>query len=358
MEVGATRQLNGGYLYAHHYVPRLLRVTDNCLRLVPHRRTVLPQTVKRILLIKPDHLGDVLMASSIVPVLLARYPSARIDLVCGSWARDLATRLQCFGQILIVDSLQINRGAGGPAEKLWRFLSTWWQALRRIRAEHYDICLCLRPFGGNLISLAALSGARFTAGHSTAGGGPLLDAVARWTPGLHAVEHHLEVLATCDCHAEFQTLRCLPLCGAREDDVRRVREELGIGQCYHVIIPGSGGASKMFHPNFWRTVARGLPDGNIVMCGSPEERGLFAPIAEGDPRFVNAAGRFALHELPLFYARSASVHCTDSFGAHLAALSGADTTVYYKPEADIAAWRPLGDRCRVVVIREQYAPAP
>lgn len=357
MEVGVTRQLNAGYLYDNPLTVRLLRSVDAMLRLVPRARRTLPARVERILLIKPDHLGDVLMTGSIVPVLAARYPDARMDLVCGSWTRDLAERLECFGRIHVVDHVQLNRGGQGLAAKLRRFLSTWGQALRRIRSERYDMCLCLRPFGGNLIFLAALSGARFTVGHGTAGGASLLDAVACWTPGLHAVQHHLEVLAACDCHADFQTLRCLPPRGAREEDVRRTRDALGIGPCYHVIIPGSGGASKMFPPDFWRTLAEGLPGDSIVLCGSPEERVLFAPIAGANPRFVNAAGKFALHELPLFYAGSASVHCTDSFGAHLAALSGADTTVYYKPEADIAAWHPLGDRCRAVVVREQHAPA-
>jgi ADP-heptose:LPS heptosyltransferase len=131
-----------------------------------------------------------LMLSGILPVLSTRFPEAEIDLLCGSRSCALAETFQRFTRIFTLDHAMLNRRKLPASQKWLRFFRDLLAILPRLRRERYDLCLCLRPFGWNLITLARLTGAQFIAGHATGGCGPLLDAVAQWRTGAHTVEHH------------------------------------------------------------------------------------------------------------------------------------------------------------------------
>lgn len=58
---------------------------------------------KRVLVLKLDHMGDLLLAYPALSKLRARYPNAQIDIVVGSWNKQLAEELRLFDHIFILD---------------------------------------------------------------------------------------------------------------------------------------------------------------------------------------------------------------------------------------------------------------
>lgn len=59
--------------------------------------------IRRILVIKPDHIGDMLVADQAVVLLRRFFPDARLELVCGTWNVALARRLGRFDAVHGVD---------------------------------------------------------------------------------------------------------------------------------------------------------------------------------------------------------------------------------------------------------------
>jgi glycosyltransferase involved in cell wall biosynthesis/ADP-heptose:LPS heptosyltransferase len=58
---------------------------------------------KRILIIKLDHMGDMVLSIPAMSRLRSRYPSAVIDIILGSWNESLAKSLNIFDNVFIYD---------------------------------------------------------------------------------------------------------------------------------------------------------------------------------------------------------------------------------------------------------------
>jgi ADP-heptose:LPS heptosyltransferase len=82
------------------------------IRLV--RSSSRPAPPRRILVIKLDHLGDLLIALPALTLLRGSFPGDQISLVCGSWNKTFCERLDLFNEILTHDFFPRNaRGWDG-----------------------------------------------------------------------------------------------------------------------------------------------------------------------------------------------------------------------------------------------------
>src|SRR5438067_2501283 len=79
----------------------------------------------RILVIKLDHLGDVITALPVFPALREALPDAQIDVLVGPWARALMESLTSIDSVLTYDSRRFSRNP--EAE------TGFWRPLRRMR---------------------------------------------------------------------------------------------------------------------------------------------------------------------------------------------------------------------------------
>lgn len=64
---------------------------------------------ERILIVKLDHLGDVLTALPAIRMLRHRYPGVHLTLLCGTWAKDIAERLVDVNEVLYYNSSRFCR---------------------------------------------------------------------------------------------------------------------------------------------------------------------------------------------------------------------------------------------------------
>jgi ADP-heptose:LPS heptosyltransferase len=136
---------------------------------------------RRILLLRLEKVGDLVMVLEAVAMVRALAPDATIDLVVGSWNRSLAGLIPGVH----VDTLDVpwiaRKGAG----------LTWGALIARAKAwrtKQYDLAINFEPdIRSNL--LIALSGARRRVGYLSGGGGAVLtDAVAP-DPGAHIADN-------------------------------------------------------------------------------------------------------------------------------------------------------------------------
>jgi ADP-heptose:LPS heptosyltransferase len=134
--------------------------------------------IRRILLLRLERIGDLVMSLPAFHAIRERAPQARIDLVVGSWNGALARHVAGIDTVETMDAPWLARDAGGAG-----WLELLGQA-RRWRARRYDLAVNLE---GDIRSnfLMGQSGARWCAGFGMAGGGPLLDDDVVFDPRSH-----------------------------------------------------------------------------------------------------------------------------------------------------------------------------
>ena len=58
-------------------------------RLIRGKSPPPPGNPIRILIARPDQIGDVIISTALLPTLRQNFPQARIDFLCGSWAAEI-----------------------------------------------------------------------------------------------------------------------------------------------------------------------------------------------------------------------------------------------------------------------------
>ncbi|MGI4787757.1 MAG: glycosyltransferase family 9 protein, partial [Janthinobacterium lividum] len=139
-------------LQAHPQVPRL-----------PHR----------ILISNAAHLGDVIVATSLLPALRSAFPQVEFGFLIGSWSQPVLQDHPLVRNIHILDHWMQNRASVSKWEK-WRiYRRTRAKALREIKAAQYDIAIDLYWNFPNTLPLLWQAGIPIRAAFGSAGFGPL-----------------------------------------------------------------------------------------------------------------------------------------------------------------------------------------
>jgi heptosyltransferase-1 len=137
-------------------------------------RPVHPQSVeapRRILVIRLTAIGDVVMASPLIPALRRTYPSAHIAWLVGPVAKDLLTSNPALNEVLVWPRYEWRRLArSGKLVELTRQIRVF---VRELRTRRFDWTLDLQGLMKSAV-WALLSGARERIGLDSREGGRLL----------------------------------------------------------------------------------------------------------------------------------------------------------------------------------------
>ena len=152
---------------------------------------------RRILLLRLEKVGDLVMVLDAIAKVRAMAPAAAIDLVVGSWNRSLAALIPGV-HIETLDVPWIARKGHGMS----------WPALmhraRAWRLEDYDLAINFEPdIRSNL--LLALSGASRRVGFASGGGGALLTDAISPDPRAHIAENAKALVARAFDETELPT---------------------------------------------------------------------------------------------------------------------------------------------------------
>jgi lipopolysaccharide heptosyltransferase II len=301
----------------------------------------------RILLMRPDHLGDVLLATPAAAVLHQALPGARIDWLVGPWSAEIARHAGGGGDVMTLDFPGFTRRPKRSAVEPYVMLL---YEAKRLSARGYDAALVLRPdhWWGAMLASAAGVPRRF--GFSVAECQPLLTDTLP-PPAGHVVRANQELarlaarrLGGTVASDSILTVPRFPVsdeAAAWADDLH-ARLDQGAAPLV-AIHPGTGAALKNWLPECWADVARTLRTSHgaqLVLTGGPGEGGAIEAIAGRlDPRPVTLVGATTLDQLAALYARCDLVVGGDSGPLHLAAAVGTPTVRLYGP-TDVREFGP------------------
>ncbi len=313
---------------------RLLQVAGRALHTRPRRATDVPT---RVLLLRPDHVGDVLLTAPAMALMRASLPDARLDYVVGPWSADAARHGPTVDRVRLLAypgfSRRRNANLVAPYALLLREAA-------RLRRERYDLAVVFRPdhWWGALLALAA--GVPVRVGGLTAETAPLLTHTYAASPSEHAADQSLSLarVALQACGAPPVDRRDSAMFAVTEraraavDDLwtRHALE----GRTVVGIHPCAGAPLKSWPIEHWATVVDGLlSDGlKVVLVGAPDDGPLLAAIKTRLAREpVAVACGQSLDVSAALYQRCALVIAVDSGAAHLAAAVGTPTVRLYGP---------------------------
>ena len=335
------------------------RIRLTLLRLFASLTTpFLPPSILRppssILLIRPDHLGDLLFATPAIRALRAALPQAHIACLVGPWSRAVLRNNPHLDEVMTCPFPGFTRR---PKPSPLQPYSLLWRYARWLRARRFDLAVVLRfdHWWGAL--LAYLAGIPRRVGYDVAEVRPFLTEAVPYVPGRHEVEQNLALVeraAGCELPMADSPLE-FHLTAEDRAFAEGFLTERGVGEgdlliCIH---PGAGAPVKLWREEAWARVGDALAQrygAKIILTGSAGERPLCQAIARrmaAEP--IVAAGETTLGGLAALMARSRLVLGVDSGPLHLAVAVGAPTVHLYGP-VDSRTFGPWGDPARHVVI--------
>jgi ADP-heptose:LPS heptosyltransferase len=348
------------------------------LAAVAHLPLPVTQAAKppRILLLRPDHLGDLLFMTPALHLLRTALPDAHIACLVGPWGQPVLEGNPDVDEVLTCDYPWFNRR---PKPTPWQPYAALWQTVRRLRAQRFDVALVMRFDFWWGAALTRLAGIPVRIGYSVGDVEPFLSKALPYMPGRHEVEQSISLVQgalatassapTADATGATRGAPAGPLRFAiAAPDAAWADQHLVNGAAkspplppFIAIHPGAGAAVKLWSVDGWVAVANTLAlrhGATIVLTGGAAETALAQSIAERlAATCVNLAGQTSLGQLAAAFARCRLVLGADSGPLHLAVAAGAPTVHLFGP-IDPAHFGPWGDRKRQVVVQAHYFDLP
>jgi heptosyltransferase III len=318
--------------------------------------------VKRVLVIKMRHHGDVLLTSPLFSNLKKSIPDAQIEAFI---YKDTLPMLE--GHPAIADYLLYDRGWKklSPFKKIAKEIGL----LKAIRARGYDLVINLTE--GDRGAIAALvSGSIYRVGFDPKGSGlfgkrKIYTHVVKACPHpRHTVERQIDALRRIGIFPELaqrDLFLHVPVSAQRAVKDLLEREEMRSGE-YVLIHPVSRWrfkclATKQIADLITALHERGI---RIAMSAGPDHQEMamideICALAPGVP-VLNCAGKLTLKELAALIQNAKALICVDSVPLHIASALKTPVVVMFGPTSE-QNWGPwMHHKARVVVQRLPCRP--
>jgi lipopolysaccharide heptosyltransferase II len=322
-----------------------------------HHVPLTPQTFqpRRILVLRMDLIGDLVLSLPVVRLLKQTYPEAEIDLLALPSSAKIIDHDPDITNIITYDPNIWRRPKALLQRKNWREA----RALRwKLRNRHYDLAVSV--FGPWAAILAVVSGAKRRVGFGQESyPGFMTDSVpgAHWTTGdhLHEVDYCLKLAQAAGAKPELDdrtpTL-FVPLRTSQEAE--QLLQRAGVQLDKPIIachVSSNNGQSKRWPIPYWAKLIDQLireDDTNVILTGAPSDLPLIKAIQQrAHEQPINLAGQTSLTQLAAILKRADLLITGDSGPMHIAAAVGTPLIAIHGP-TDPAMSGPVSAKATVL----------
>lgn len=314
-----------------------------------------PAPPKRLVIVKPSSLGDVIHALPVAVALKEAFPGVEVHWVVARPYAELVAAHPAVDRVLVFE----RRRWGGWG--FWRHRAEWRALVRQLREAGYDVAVDLQGLARSALLVRA-SGAPVRVGLTSARECARLAYTVTAGPReaeVHAVDRYLQVLRTLGVAPPTKPRFALAVPrGARDRVEARLADE-GVSGRFVCLAPGARWESKRWPAERFAELAARLAAEQgveVVVVGGEEDRSRAEVILQ---RVGSAArdwtGRTTLAELAALLERAALLVSNDSGPMHLAAALGTPVVAVFGP-TNPARTGPYGPRTAVVTSAAHCAP--
>jgi lipopolysaccharide heptosyltransferase I len=282
-----------------------------------------PSGLRKILIIKPSSLGDVIHSLPVLHALSLRFPKAELHWVV---AKSFAGILE--GHPLIHRLWIIDKDSWKKPGNLPRTCSELGKLRRELRNEKFDLVIDLQGlFRSAAISLFTGTGERVGFENAREGAKFSYKYRVRTDTELHAVEKNLLFAEFIGCEPSAPVFALPPL-----GEVPGIVKSMGR---YAVIAPSAGTLVKRWPAEHFGRLASLLPIPSIII-GGRSDAALGDEVARlSNARAVSLAGKTSLKELGAIIRDAQFLVSPDTGPMHLAAALNVPVFAIFGPTAPL-----------------------
>ncbi len=326
-----------------------------------------PASPRRIVCLRLERIGDLLMTLPAVADLKRSFPAASIDLTVGSWNREIAAAIPSVDRVETLDAAWLSRDGGGQG------VAGLARAAARWRSRRYDLAINFEPDIRSHLVMAAI-GAGWTAGFASGGGRALLDTALDYDTTIHTADNARALVSALAREAGSEDvardsldagrgpgrggIQSLRIPEASRDEAARLLARFNGATTIGIHVSG-GRAIKQWPEDRFREVAGRLARdraATIVLTGAPGDRAQVEAVRTAlPPERVLDLSDASLMTVAAVLARLDLFVTGDTGPMHLAQAVGTPIVAVFGPSQP---WRygPRGPRDRVVRVDLPCSP--
>jgi lipopolysaccharide heptosyltransferase II len=301
---------------------------------------------KRILIVRTDKIGDVVLSTPVIEALRCGFPSAYLAMMVGSHAKDIIAGNPYLDKVIVYDKDNLH--------KSWLSTFLFAQQLRKFR---FDAALVLHP--SNRVHLVTfLSGIPKRIGYNRKMGFLLTDRLehTKQSGQKHEVEYNLDLVRYLGVVPHHNGLY-MPLAPEAEGWVSKLFVQNGVKEGANLIAihPAASCPSKFWMPERFAQVADRLIEkynAAVLIVAGPKDVAIAeAVVKKMRHQALNLAGKTSVAQLACVLKRCRLFISNDSGPVHIAAAVQTPIVVIYgrnQPGLGPKRWGPVGPKDQVL----------
>lgn len=325
--------------------------------LVTGRPVLRREDIRKILVVKLDHIGDCILAFPAVRRLKEHFPDARLTVLTSHASRPVWSLEASVDETIAFDFFHARSALG----EIERTEEDWRELRERLAPEQFDLAVDLRKHTETRPALQH-TGARFLAGFDFRNQFPWLDIALEWTGDqiyARKRQHNLDDLvnlvdAIAAAGDSDRTVIAARPAEAPELAALKRRKSAGPLVCVH---PTVGNDARQWPAEYFAAVIDRLIEkdrAHVVLIGGPGDEDVAAAIVARvrRPKKVSSlVGKMPLSALPGLLAGVSLFLGNNSGPKHIAAGLGVPTVGVHSGTEDVIEWGPVGPSA-IAVARE------
>lgn len=294
-----------------------------------------PDNIKKIVILRTDRIGEVLLTTPLIEALKEKFPQAQISFVTSPYARDIISDRADLKNIILFDTIKEP-----PLLEAFSLAGI-------LRKHKFDLAVIVNPH--KVLHLGCfLAGIKYRIGFDRKWSFLLTHKIEdKKSEGrMHEVEYNLELLKTIGIEKK-EIAPSIPVTDESASYIESLLKKFGADRVI-VIHPGSSNPDKRWPAKNFRELIRKLSaDGKVTMVvGDSSEKVLCHDITSGISDNVhNFCAIFSLKQLTALLKRADMLITNDNGPMHIAAAVGTKVIAIFGrdiPGVGPKRWGPYG----------------
>lgn len=316
----------------------------------------IPPRPKKILLIRADYIGDVLLTTHTLKAIRERFSDAHISFLVSSKSRDILEENPHIDTILIYDPPWFFK------KGLIQAFREYFKILALLRKERFDVAADFRGDARNILLLMVFAKIPYRVSFAASGGWYLLTSIASYKESLHEAEYHTIIAETLGAKVDNTALPEIFITDRDRIFINTFFDKYGIKKddMLVVIHPGARQTVRQWPESRYAEVGRYLIEeygAKIILTGSREELSLIQRVNKfmNDEAIIGATEIHSFKQLAALFERCRLYIGVSSGPSHLAGTARLPSVLIFGPEL-VSQWYPLGNK--YYIVRKNFPCCP
>jgi ADP-heptose:LPS heptosyltransferase len=312
---------------------------------------------RRVVVVRLDNLGDVILTSPLFRALRDHLPSAALTLLASHGGALAAPLVPWIDDVITVRAIWQDLGGrmSFDPQRERAFVD-------ELRERRFDAAIILTSFSQTPFApgyAAYLAGIPIRIGQAGDFGGSVLShTIEPSPPGTHQADRNLHLLDELGIPIRARDI-ALEIPAVANFTAATMLSEARASEAPIVVVPGASCAARRYDPARYGIAASQLAAATgrrVVVLGTDRERPQVDAVVAACPQAISLAGRTSFAEFAAIVARAGIVLCGNSAALHLADAFARPVVALYSGTDRVSEWRPRRAPSQLLRVQTWCAP--